>query len=174
MLTLLQTLVDIIRFRKGPDAIPHSMALFVIVVGLWLFVDLLGELVIPDLGTTSISGLVVSVIGLGLFGVIVALDRKNERLLQMMTALVGCGAVLGMVLTLVIAVMLRFQEISAIAVLGLMTVWAITLFSILVDGHILSRTLERPRLYGVILAFFIFAVQYYLSTALNPAQTTAA
>lgn len=174
MLTLLQTLVDIIRLKKGPDAIPHSMALFVIVVGFWLFVDLLGELVIPDLGTTSISGLIVSLIGLAMFAMIVLLDRKNQRLLQMMTALIGCGAMLGMALTVVIAVMLRFQEFSAVAVLGLMTVWAITLFSIVVDGHILSRTLERPRLYGVILAFLIFALQYYLSSAMNPAQTTAA
>ena len=174
MLTLLQTLVDIIGLRKGPDAIPHSMALFVIVVGFWLFVDLLGELLIPDLGTTSISGLIVSLIGLVLFAVIVALDRKNERLLQMMTALVGCGAVLGMVLTMVFAVTLRFQEVSAVAVIGLMAIWAVTLFSIVVDGHRLSRTLERPRVYGVIIAFLIFAVQQYLHSAMNPAQAAAA
>lgn len=174
MLTLLQTIFDIIRFRKGPDAIPHSMALFVIVVALWVFVDLLGELIIPDLGTTSISGLVVPLVGLTLFTVIVSLERRNERLLQTMTALIGCGAVLGMVLTVVIAVTLRFQEISVVALLGMMIVWAITLLSIVVDGHILSRTLERPRLYGVIIAFLIFAVQQYLHTAMNPAQAAAA
>ncbi len=174
MLTLIRTLIDIIRFQKGPDAIPYSMVLFAIVVGFWVAVDFLGELVVPDLGTTSFTSIVVSLLGLILFVVIVVLERRQARLLQTMTALIGCGAILGFVLTLVIAVMFRFKDVSIVAPLGMMIVWAITLFSIVVDGHILSRTLDRPRMYGVIIAFLIFSVQYYVSSALNQAQTAAA
>ena len=41
MFALFQTLFDIIRLRKGPDAIPHSTILLSIIVALWLFAGLL-------------------------------------------------------------------------------------------------------------------------------------
>jgi len=47
------------------------------------------------------------------------------------------------------------------------------LFSVIVDGHILSRTLERPRIHGVIAAFLVFALQFYLSATFNPSTAAA-
>lgn len=94
--------------------------------------------------------------------------------MQMLTALIGCGAVLGFAVTLAIGIALQLQEMNLVPVLSVLVVWSITLFSIIVDGHILSRTLERPQLHGVIIAFLIFALQYYLSVTFNPAQPAAA
>lgn len=174
MLALLETILDIIRLRKGPDAIPHSMFLLVVVVACWLFVDVLGGLVVPQFGGLSASGLAITLLGLVIFAMMATLDGKNARMLRMLTAMVGCGAVFGFVLTLVLAVALRFQQAQPVPLLALLLVWSVTLFSVVVDGHILSRTLERPRIHGVIAAFVVFALQFYLSAAFNSAPAGAA
>lgn len=173
MLALLETLFDIIRLRKGPDAIPHSVLLLVIVVAAWLFVDVLGGLIVPRFGGLSASGLAISSLGLVIFALMATLDGKNSRLLQMVTAMIGCGALFGFVLILVLAVALRFQQFPPVSLLALLSVWSVTLFSVIVDGHIVSRTLERPRIHGFIAAFLVFALQYYLSATFNPVPTAA-
>jgi uncharacterized membrane protein YuzA (DUF378 family) len=150
------------------------MLLLVVVVAFWLFVDVLGGLIVPRFGGLSASGLAISLLGLVIFSLVATLDGKNARLMQMLTAMIGCGALFGFVLTLVLAVALRFQEMPPIQLLALLSVWSVTLFSVIVDGHILSRTLERPRIHGVIAAFLIFALQFYLSAAFNPTPAAAA
>ena len=92
----------------------------------------------------------------------------------MLTAMIGCSAVFGFILTLILAVALRYQQVPPMSLLALLSVWSVTLFSVVVDGHILSRTLERPRVHGIIAAFMVFAFQFYLSAAFNPAQAGAA
>ena len=49
MLALFETLFDIIRLRKGPDAIPHSSVLLSIIIGLWIFAGLVMTLMTPEL-----------------------------------------------------------------------------------------------------------------------------
>jgi hypothetical protein len=101
------------------------------------------------------------------------LDAKKARMVQMLTAMIGCSAVFGFVLTLVLAVALRFQEVQPVPLLALLLVWSVMLFSVVVDGHILSRTLERPRVQGLIAAFLVFALQFYLSATFNPSTAAA-
>jgi uncharacterized membrane protein YuzA (DUF378 family) len=174
MLALLQTLFDIIRLRKGPDALPRSPILLAIVVASWLFVDILAGVVLPTFGRSSISGLAISMLGIIIYAFIATLYGRNARIMQMLTALIGCGAVLGLAVTLTIGVALQLQGLDLVAILSVLAVWSITLFSIVVDGHILSRTLDRPQLHGVIIAFLVFALQYYLSVTFNPVQPAAA
>ncbi len=174
MLALLETLLDIIRLRKGPDAVPHSVLLLVICVAFWLFVDILGGLIVPRFGGLSASGLAITLLGLVIFALLATLDGRNARMLQMLTAMIGCGAIFGFVLTLLLAVALRLQQFAAVPLLALLSVWSVTLFSVIVDGHILSRTLERPRPVGVIAAFLVFALQFYLSATFNPSPAAAA
>jgi hypothetical protein len=173
MLALLKTILDIMRLRKGPDAIPHSMLLLVIVVAFWLFVDVLGGIIVPQFGGLSASGLAITLLGLVIFAMMATLDARKARMVQMLTAMIGCSAVFGFVLTLVLAVALRFQEIQPVPLLALLLVWSVMLFSVVVDGHILSRTLERPRVHGLIAAFLVFALQYYLSATFNPSTAAA-
>ena len=174
MLALLETLIGIIRLRKGPDAIPHSMALFLVVVAFWLLVDMLGGVVLPDIQDNSVAGLAISLVGLLAFAMIVNLGGKKARLLQTMTALIGCGALLGSVAVLITGVTLSLDTESPFVLTGVLAVWAVMAFSIVVDGHILSRTLEWPRLFGVIVAFLIFVLQYNIGYWFNPAQSVAA
>ena len=174
MLALLQTLFDIIRLRKGPDAIPHSGLLLIIVVAVWLGVDILGGLIVPRFGGLSASGIAITLLGLVVFAMMATLDGKNARMVQMLTAMIGCGALFGLTLTLVLAVALRLGQYPPVPLLALLSVWSVTLFSVIVDGHIVSRTLERPRLHGIIAAFMVFVLQYYLSATFNPAPPAAA
>lgn len=174
MLALLQTLLDIIRLRKGPDAIPRSSILLTIVVAFWLLVDVIAGVILPTFGRSSISGIAISTLGIIIYALLATLSGKNARIMQMLTALIGCGAVLGLAVTLTIGVALQLQGPDLVAILSVLAVWSITLFSIVVDGHILSRTLDRPQLHGVIIAFLIFALQYYLSVTYNPVQPAAA
>ena len=174
MLALLQTLLDIIRLRKGPDALPRSSILFAIVVAFWLFVDVFAGIIIPTFGRSSISSFAISTLGIIIYAFVATLYGRNARVMQMLTALIGCGAVLGLAVTLTIGVALQLQGLDLVAIVSVLAVWSITLFSIVVDGHILSRTLDRPQLHGVVIAFLIFALQYYLSVTFNPVQPATA
>ncbi|MCP5092556.1 MAG: hypothetical protein GY949_16710, partial [Gammaproteobacteria bacterium] len=49
MLALFETLFDIIRLRKGPDALPHSVILLLIVTALWIFAGLTMTMLTPEL-----------------------------------------------------------------------------------------------------------------------------
>ena len=59
VLTLFKSFLEIILFRKGPDRIPHSSVLFVIVAGLWLLVGVIGIIAAENY---SGSGLLVDLL----------------------------------------------------------------------------------------------------------------
>ena len=49
MLALLETLFDILRLRKGPDAIPDSTMLLLIIIAFWFGANMVATLLVPQL-----------------------------------------------------------------------------------------------------------------------------
>ena len=97
MLALIQTLFDIVRLRKGPDAIPHSGFVFGLVVVLWLFSSVVMTITTQELNDRSfIVGLIVSAVGLACYAAVVILAGRGARILQTVAAVLGCGAVLNL------------------------------------------------------------------------------
>jgi hypothetical protein len=173
VLALLTTLLEIALLRKGPESIPRSPVVFLVAVGLWLLVDFASVLINPGVGMRQLlTGLAISIPGLLLYAVIVSWYGQPRRNLQMLTAVLGCGAMLGLLLTVALGIFVRPQTTGPVSSVALLVVWSIVLWSIVIEGHILSRTINQPRPFGVAIAFSVFLVQFYVSSIMS-ADTTA-
>lgn len=166
MLVLIQTLFDIIRLQKGPDAVPYSRVLFVVTFGFWLFAGIVITLATPELDQRDfVLGILTGIVGLLCYAVIIVLDGKRARLLQAITAVIGCGALLSLIVVVcdaLLSTMLRDSITGLIVTL-------ILLWSVPVEGHIISRTIDRHWYTGVAIAMAVFVLQLYLYSAIDPA-----
>lgn len=166
MLVLIRTLFDIIRLQKGPDAVPYSRVLFVVTLGLWLFAGVVITLATPELDQSDfVLGILTGAVGLFCYSAIIVLDGKRPRLLQAITAVIGCGALLSLIVVTcdaLLSTMIRESAAGLIATL-------ILLWSVPVEGHIISRTIDRHWYTGVAIAMAVFVLQLYLYSVIDPA-----
>lgn len=170
MSALIKTLFDIIRLRKGPDAIPHSTFLFVIISAMWLLVGFVMTATTAELDEKDfIIGILTGIAGLMCYSGIVVLAGKGARLLQTLMALLGCGAVLSLMFVTgnIVLTPLLSESLSNIIV-TLILLWTVP-----VEGHIISRAIERHWYVGVVMAMAVFVFQVMLYSILDPNSIAA-
>ncbi len=171
MLALLKTLFDIIRLKKGPDAIPYSWIITIIALMLWLVAGFVIASMTEGMSEEDfLVGTFTGVVGLACYAAIVVLTGRTPRLLQTLTAIIGCGAVLSFMYvagTLVLAPLLSAGVTNLVVTL-------ILLWSIPVEGHIIARAIDRHWYVGVVAAMAVFIFQLFLYGVLNPAAQTVA
>ena len=107
-------------------------------------------------------GLLVNVAALVVYALIVQFYGCRERLLQLLSALIGCSALLSVILTGMLAVSDLFGSENPLNFAFVVAALAVLPWSVLIDGHILSRTIEQPRFVGVMIAMSVFLLQLYL------------
>ncbi len=169
MLALIRTLFDIVRLRKGPDAIPYSWIVCLIALTLWLLSGLVIMLITPELGDQDfLVSTFTGVVGLACYAGIVVLSNYTPRLLQTLTAVLGCGALIGF---LYIAAAVFLSPFLGANVSSLV-VTLILLWSIPVEGHIIARAIERHWYIGIAAAMAVFMLQLFLYALLNPSTET--
>ena len=171
MLALLTTLFDIIRLKKGPDAIPYSWVITLITLMLWLVAGFVITATSEEMTDEDfLIGTFTGVAGLGCYASIVVLSGHTPRLLQTVTAILGCGAVLSFVFvagTLVLTPLLSAGITNLVVTL-------ILLWSIPVEGHIIARAIDRHWYVCIVTAMAVFVFQLFLYGLLNPAVETVA
>ncbi len=165
MLVLIQTLFDIVRLRKGPDAIPHSGFVFGLVVVLWLFSSVVMTATTEELNDRSfLIGIVVSLVGLACYAAVVILAGRGPRILQTIAAVLGCGALLNL--------MFVGGNLSLKPLIGdnptNIVVTLILFWSIPVEGHIIARAIDRHWYAGIVIAMAVFVFQLIIFGLLNP------
>lgn len=170
MLQLVTTLFDIVRLQKGPDSIPHSRLLLVILVTLWLAAGMLMMVVTPELdGRDFVIGTLIGAIGLCCYAAIIMLSGRSPRLLQAMLALLGCGALISLLFIAGDAVLTLVAGESTAGIFATL----ILLWSVPVEGHIISRTIERHWYVGILVAVAVFALQMMLYSVFDPQLRTS-
>ena len=145
-----------ILLRKGPEDIPKSALLLALVIGLAIVVNMLFDVVIETAYETDFSlevatelvKIVSYVIVLTMFGLV-------SRVMQTMTAMIGCNAILGIVS---IGVLTLAQPLG-IAELDGVLAWLVIFWLILVEGHIISRAVKLHLVTGIAIAVVIFILQ---------------
>ena len=163
MQALIRTLFDILALRKGPDAIPHSLLLLSVTVVMWFLPLLFGTQLLPGLDSRAIFGITVSwLVSLVCYVLVILVAQRSARLLQAMTAIIGCGALIsfGQIFSVVFLTPFLSDNLVAIVV-ELLLFW-----SVYVKGHIVARTLGREWYVGLIIAIGVFLLQYATSSAL--------
>lgn len=169
VLALLETLFDIVRLRKGPDAIPYSWIMSLVALTMWLVSGLVIMLMTPELDDRDyLISTFTGVVGLACYAGIVVLSDYTPRLLQTLTAILGCGALIGF---LYIAAAVFLAPFLGANITDLV-VTLILLWSIPVEGHIIARTIERHWYVGIVAAMAVFVFQLFLYALLNPSAET--
>lgn len=166
VLTLFKTLLEIIFLRKGPEDIPHSSALFIIVTGIWLLVGLVAVMVVETYTSQGLfMDLILALLGLLLYSFIVNTFSKSERLLRALTAILGCGVLFSILLfggRFILPLALSESEVD----IAVQLIW---FWSIPVEGHIIARTIERQWFIGFLIALAVLFAQLQLFAVLKPA-----
>ena len=177
MLALLQTFFDIVRLRKGPDAIPYSWPVCFLALFLWLLAGLTMTAITPELDDADFFyGTFTGVIGLATYAAIVVTSGHTPRLLQTVTAILGCGALIsflfvaGNALLPPLFSMVPFLGQNVVSIVATL----ILLWSIPVEGHIIARAIDRHWYIGIAVAMAVFLFQLYLYAAVNPGEGSAA
>jgi len=164
MLALLRTLFDIIRLRKGPDAIPYSWALCGVTLLLWLSAGFAIALSSEEMNDQDfLNGTFAGVVGLACYAAVVVSSGHTPRLLQTVTAILGCGAVISFLFlaeAVVLGPLLGEPVTSLVAML-------ILFWSVPVEGHIVARAIDRHWYIGIVVAIAVFIFQWYLYAFLN-------
>ena len=165
VLTLFKTLAEILLLRKGPDEIPHSSVLLLFVAGIWFAVGAIGVMIVDTYnGQTLLADLILTMVGFSLYAVVVKTFDRSERLLRALTAILGCGAILGITLFVgryILTTILAVEETPLFSEL-------ILLWSILVEGHIIARTIDRQWVIGFLIALAVLFAQLQLFAVLRP------
>ena len=167
VLALLRTWFDIIRLRKGPDAVPRSPVVFALAVALWLASGITLVLMFERFDMKDfIVGVLTSVIGLVCYAAILNFFARAERLLQTLSAIIGCGALL------TIAFAAGSMILTPLIGAGLTgnIVFLILLWSVPVEGHIISRAIDRHFLLGLVFALAVLFLQLYVDQVVNPLE----
>ena len=170
MFVLFETWLDIVRLRKGPDAIPHSPTLFLLTVVIWIVAGAVMTASASSLGPRDfLLGIANSGVGIGCYVAIVVLAGRPSRILQTVSAILGCGALLTLLFVACDAFLtpLLGQELAGL-VATLVLLWSIP-----VEGHIIARAIERHWYVGVVIATAVFIFQLTLYSLFDPATGRA-
>ncbi len=166
LFVLFETWFDIVRLRKGPEAIPYSPLLFLLTVVVWLVAGAVMTAATPALGPRDfLLGMANSAAGVGCYVSIIVLTGRSSRVLQTASAILGCGALLTLLFVTAHAVL---TPLAGADIAGLVST-LILLWSIPVEGHIIARAIERHWYVGVVIATAVFIFQLTLYSLFDPA-----
>lgn len=162
MQAFIKILFEIVTLRKGPDALPHSWLLLNAATVMWFLPLLALVAVVQDFGRSAVAVLVASwALSLVCYAAVIVLAGHVSRLLQALTAIIGCGAIVfvAQVASLIVTSLLLGAVVAEIVV-NLLLFW-----SVYVKGHIVARTISREWYVGLAIAIAVFLLQYAFSKA---------
>lgn len=163
MQKLLQTLFDITLLRRGPEDLPHGWLVLYVCVGLWLLALFATTVMIPNFTVPDawISAGSAGV-GIGCYVAVLGITGFGARLLQTLSALIGCGALISFAMLALLVLMTPFvgQNFANIGAF-LLLVWSVP-----VKGHIIARAINQHWYAGIAIALAIFLLQLAFTQAL--------
>jgi len=172
----LRTLVDMVRLKSGPEDLPASHSLLVVIIVLATIPDLLTLALIPLPGDVSPALLLAVGIGTTLlwYGAILRLAGVQERFLQTLTAVFGIQIILAPALVFTGWFYVTYQQdpslnVPAMFLRTLVEIWALVLLA-----RILRSATEWPMFVCVGLAIANEMVTLLLVNSLLPEAATSA
>ena len=164
MLPLIRTLLEITLLKKGPEDIPHSWLVLYLCIGFWVFALLAMTVLLQNFSADEAWIALLSwVLGLFCFVLVLTFSGRPGRSLQTVAALAGVGAIISLVMLTELVFLTPFLG-GNIANLGAILV---LFWSVPVKGHIIARAIERHWYIGIVIAMFIFILQYAFTSALT-------
>lgn len=161
MLDLWLRLVGIFLLRIGPQDLPARISALLVTIVAYAGLTMANMALTSDNGSSPGPVLVSVVMSVLLVRLLLGLRGVGARWLQTLTALFGVAAIFH-VLNLPLAVMMTDPPGTFTALLAVMLFF----WSFAVDGHIYRHALEIQFPAGLLVAVGLFALSYFLLTAL--------
>lgn len=147
---------------------PQSLLLLSLSIGLMALATFSATVLIEPLGEQDLLiTLLMHILGLGFYIAVLFVARRPRRSLQVVTCVLGCGAILTF---LFVAEYLLFRPFLGARMAGTIAV-LIIFWSIPVEGHIMARAIDRPWFVGIVLAVAAFVLQYLVQSSLIEAPS---
>lgn len=161
---LLRTFLEIIALRKGPEQVPSSSLLLLLSVGLMFLAAFSGMTLIDELDRNDLAiGLLTSGLVLVFYVGVLFVAGFARRALQVLTCVIGCGALLTM---LSIAEFVLFRPFVGEGLAGTVAV-LIGFWSIPVEGHVLARAIGQHWFVGIGIAVAAAILQFVLQAMIT-------
>ena len=96
------------------------------------------------------------VLAMSCYYAVLVSSGHSERILQTLTALIGCGALMALCFT---AALVSIGQLAGQAFISMLAILYL-IWSMTVEGHIIARAIDRVFYIGVLIAFAIFVFQY--------------
>lgn len=153
---------DVFLLRKGPEDIPKSSLLLTMVIGVSIVVNILFFSVVEsEYETDLFLEFATELVKIASYIIVLLLFGLISRIMQTTTAIIGCNAILGLLLTaaLILSQPLANENLD-VALASLVIFW-----TILVEGRIISSATQLQWITGIAIAVMIFILQlgFYLS-----------
>ena len=170
LLLLLRTFLDIIALRKGPEQIPRSWLLFVLAIAAMLLAFFCALVLIEPMAEQDVRlNLLTNALGIGFYAAVLAVTGYARRMLQTLTTVLGCGAILTMLFVAEYVFLGPFLGAEVAGVIATLIIF----WSVPVEGHIIARAIDKPWFLGIAIAIAAFVLQYaFQSWAYQATSTT--
>lgn len=157
MAVILQRILDMMRLRSGPQDLPASRGLMLLLAFAYVSQGFIAGAVLdePDAAPRTLLAIAVQ------FGAISALlNFKNlpYRINQTLSALAGTGFLFGMASIVILSQLQPGQARADVAIVYL----ALFIWSLLVDAHIYRHAMSVKMSMGVLVSVSIFAANLVL------------
>ena len=138
MRELIKSYIDIIMLRKGPDNIPSSWLILCISIGL-LVISSAGAflLINNDSNQEPWINFIGYFLGIAFYASILSSYGYNRRILQTISAIIGCGSLITIIFVLEF---IFFAPFIGKNFAGLIAIF-IMFWSVPVEGHIISSAI---------------------------------
>jgi hypothetical protein len=158
---LIQSLLEMMRLRSGPQDLPRGQSLAVILALVYIAQGFIADRVL-DASDAAPRTLVAIGIQFALITALLKLRGLNARVHQTIAALAGTGFLFGLLSIALLSAVDPSRPQAEIAFLYL----GLFLWSLAVDGHIYRHALSATLGLGVLLAVLIFLVNFLVLRAL--------
>jgi len=157
MFSLLRLFLSLCQLQRGPQDLPATPALLRQTILLCFFSGVLVfsvSLSLPDALLRASVSLAVSLL---LWPIVLHASGRQHRLLQTLTAVLGCAALMNFLLWPLLWLLDSLGEKAAL--LPLLAL-GLALWSLVVNGHILRHTMDWPLPRSIALAVLLFALRF--------------
>ncbi len=143
--------------RKGPDRVPASWLVFLFALALMQLTSFIGASLI-DYGDnySHLLAFMSNLLGMCVYAAILFVTGFANRFLQTVSAIVACGAILGLLFVASYVMLTPFLGKDIAVILATLFIF----WSVPVEGHIIARAIEQNWYLGIAIAMVVFIVQY--------------
>lgn len=168
MLALATPFFKMCLLKLGPQDLPSSGLLLAVALTAYTLTAMLTSLAILPASSVVLAAFTDTALLSGLTVGLLYIHRFRSRLTQTLTALAGTGTVLGLAALPAAGWLVLSKESGGSIDQPRLILMALTLWGLIVMGHILRHALSTVFILGIVLAFIFYMVSANVMVVLFP------